>query len=418
MLKKFKKTTIIKFFYIFIVLIILLQTLPLFNASSQTNCLSNTNPSDKNVLEACKYIEEIRKLQLENDRPIAITLMPILAPLVTLLIAFFGWIWSIQKDKNIQSKEKAAQRQKDTEDEKRQFAEKEAQRQKDTKDKERQFEEKYNDIVTKLGSDSLSIQASNASALLNFLQPDHEKLLDDILIIVPVNLKKSICTQPAIQESLTRVLEKAIRVKLNSIQTGKVSEHLIKTLNISRTTLFRLNLEGLDFRFIEVDVAFANMRFANLNNTQLPKLRGIGVCLNNSRISRCNLQEARLNKSRCRKALFHDSILISATFKEADLRGAEFQKARLQSVHFNGAKLQGANFTQANLADTYFYDAKLDDFAMNSILKSYKSSWRRAHFDKDIKSQLDYLSDKSKKLIQNLSSTEPIYSDLELTDYT
>lgn len=346
------------------VLFFVLQPFGFLNALAEINCSSESLLKIKKAdWERCKSIEEIRKLKSENDRSLIVTF----TPYVTSLIALFSLIFNYQKEKK-------------------------AQRDKDTKDKERQLDEQYNSIVVGLGEESLSLQASNASALLNFLQPNHLRFLDDILTIVSVNLKKSVCREPAIQESLTRVLEKAIRIKLNEIKSVNSNKpclkHLKLNLNLSRTALFRLNFQNLDFSGVNVDIAFAKMRYANLNNSKIPKLRGMKACLYKAEISRCDLTEARLNKARCREAKFHNSILVSATFKEADLRGAEFHQARLQSAHFEGARLQGANFTAANLTDAYFKGAKLDDYSKKTILKSYKESWKRANFDDDIKTEL------------------------------
>jgi uncharacterized protein YjbI with pentapeptide repeats len=359
-----KKQPIKRLLFMIGVLFFVLQPFGFLNALAEINCSSESLLKIKKAdLERCKSIEEIRKLKSENDRSLIVTF----TPYVTSLIALFSLIFNYQKEKK-------------------------AQRDKDTKDKERQLDEQYNSIVVGLGEESLSLQASNASALLNFLQPNHLRFLDDILTIVSVNLKKSVCREPAIQESLTRVLEKAIRIKLNEIKSVNSNKpclkHLKLNLNLSRTALFRLNFQNLDFSGVNVDIAFAKMRYANLNNSKIPKLRGMKACLYKAEISRCDLTEARLNKARCREAKFHNSILVSATFKEADLRGAEFHQARLQSAHFEGARLQGANFTAANLTDAYFKGAKLDDYSKKTILKSYKESWKRANFDDNITTKL------------------------------
>lgn len=363
--KIFKKQPFKRLLFVIGVLFFLLQPFGFLNALAEINCSSESLLKIKKAdWERCKSIEEIRKLKSENDRSLIVTF----TPYVTSLIALFSLIFNYQKEKK-------------------------AQRDKDTKDKERQLDEQYNSIVVGLGGESLSLRASNASALLNFLQLNHLRFLDDILTIVSVNLKKSICPdEPAIQESLTRVLEKAIRLKLNAIKSVNSNKpflkHLKLNLNLSRTALFRLNFQNLDFSRVNVDIAFAKMRYANLDNSKIPKLRGMRACLYKAEISRCDLTEARLNKARCREAKFHNSILVSATFKEADLRGAEFHQARLQSAHFEGARLQGANFTAANLTDAYFKGAKLDDYSKKTILKSYKESWKRANFDDDIKTEL------------------------------
>lgn len=339
------------------------------DSTQEINCSLSTsgNIPEKTVLERCKYIEEIRKLKIENDRASGIFIwITILTPITGIITLFVTFSWSYinyRKDK----------RQKEDEYK---------------KDKDRKDDERFNEILTQLGSPSLSIKASAASSLLIFIEPFYKRFWKNILVTVPANLKKSISLEPAIQESLTYVLQNIVKAQLGI-------DAKFERLNLSRTSAFRLDFEGLDFKNIEVDIAFSKMRYANFKDAVICKLegkgglKGIGVCLNNAKMSKCKLHEARLNNSRCKNTQFHESVLTSATFKNSDLRQAQFQRAQLQSAHFESADLRGANFIKANIKDAYFIDAKFDDITKYSILKTYKKSWKKAHFDQDIKTELE-----------------------------
>lgn len=250
-----------------------------------------------------------------------------------------------------------------------------------------------------LGSDTPRVRLNAAAALSAFLGSGSPGLRVDLLAVIIANLK--IEPDRPVSDVLVRDLEVALRACLEPEKTKWQflhPLHLLPTswlplkrrdqlseLDLARALwLKRLDISKSDLSGLPVDLAFANLRQANLCDVTAPRnVRGWGVFLEYARLSRANLHEARLNKSHCAHAQFHKTRLVSATFKGADLRGASFQQAKLQAVHFERAWLQGAKFEEANVADTYFCDmqhnnaAKLDDSALMSL--STARNLDRAH---------------------------------------
>jgi len=252
-----------------------------------------------------------------------------------------------------------------------------------------------------------------------------------------VCLKEGFSVSETVREILSNALERTIRLKMNfrpipvkhnkknkknsffkkiMLCNSKVLnninfEPLSEKINLSRTRLIRINFENVNFYGMNVDIAFADLTQANLKSANIHRLRGIGVILNNAKLSRANLQEARLNETQCEGAYFHDSNLISATLKYANLMNAQFMRAKLQSAHFNGADLTGARFEGADINDAYFYGAYLDDVAKSSLINA--KNWKKsdkvegAHFDEDILQELKELESKrhERKESQKLASS-------------
>ena len=148
-------------------------------------------------------------------------------------------------------------------------------------------------------------------------------------------------------------------------------------VDLARVHLRRPELGDLDLHL--ADVAFADLRRADLDGAVLFRSRGYEVDVSGAGISRSNLEEVRWHRCVARETRFHDARMISAFLKEADLTGAEFQRARLQGAHLERSVLTGAKFEQAQLADAFFAGATLDEAAARSISRAV--GWETAHFD-------------------------------------
>lgn len=304
----------------------------------------------KDQLEQEKLRQEISKLENENDWLSSrwgrfLRAAPILTALVAVAAAALT-LWKHINETGRHRHDELVQREKES---------------------VRRFDEKFTSIVANLGAESPSLQASAAASLMTFLRPGHEEFFDDIFLLVVANL--GIKRDRVVRNLLTRVFEKAIRV------TTSQRDHL----DLSRTYLARVDLHDIDLNRTSLDIAFADLRSANLTGLNAFRLRGIKVNLEGARLSKSVLREGRFDQSRCRKAQFHGATLASSTFKGADLREAQFQKAGLQSVHLERADLRGARFEASNLSDAFFYGAQLDDAAMHSITRAL--GWQKAHFD-------------------------------------
>jgi hypothetical protein len=332
------------------------------------------NGLDSAELQDEKLRREIIDLELKNrSETSAWRLVLGLVPFTTALAAAAGVLITVWKYQT----ESARQRHLD--------------RQERDKENQRRFDQNFTQVVENLGAERSSLRASAAISLMTFLKPEYSSFHDQVYLVVLANLK--IEHDEAVTDSLVRVFEQAIRLRLLTVKPGERRN----LLNLSRAQLERVDLSNLDLS--EADLGFARLRGANLTGSNLKRARGIGVNLENARLSRADLTEARLRDADCRNAQFHEATLVSARLDgKADLRNAEFQQARLQSAHLRGAKLGGARFEEAKLNDAFFEGAVFDGSALRSIARGVaRESWQQAHFDDEIQAQLRRIAGLSRK---------------------
>lgn len=322
-----------------------------------------------------KLRQEILKLQLENKKLNSFWgLLPSYATFLTALVAVIGIIITIWKQINERSRQQELDRR---------------QRGMDRKQREddslRRLDEKFTSIISNLGSESISIQASAAVSIITFLKPEYRVFHDQVFMILLANLK--IPHSDSVNKLLIAGFEKAIRIRLQSAQE-KYEEFV---LDLSGSNLFRVDLSGLNLS--QADLGFAKLQGANLSNTNLSRVRGGEANLENARLSRANLEEARFRKAQLEGAQFHEARLVSADFRQTQLTKAQFYRAEMQSAHLEKANIIGAKFEQANLNDTFFYGTRLNAESLKSILKAF--NWQKAHFDDDVRAKLEELTNNS-----------------------
>jgi uncharacterized protein YjbI with pentapeptide repeats len=307
-----------------------------------------------------KLRQEILNLQLENKKRSSFwELLPSYATIVTTLVAVIGVFVTIW----------------------RQINERELDRKQREDESLRRLDEKFTSIVSNLGSESSSIQASAAVSILTFLKPEYKVFHDQVFMILLANLK--IQHDHAVNKLLIEGFEKAIRIQLQSLREKEEFE-----LDLSRSFLHRVDLSGLDLS--QADLGFAQLRGANLTDANLHRVRGMEANLEKARLSRANLNEARFRKARFAGAQFHGCNLVAADLKETDLREAQFYQAKMQSAHLEKANLSGAKFEQANLNDAFFRGTTLNAEALKNVIKAF--NWQKAHFDEDVKAKLEELA--------------------------
>jgi uncharacterized protein YjbI with pentapeptide repeats len=333
---------------------------------SRAHASEQSKLTDHEELQKEKLRQEIRKLQLDNEKlnnPWEVILS--YSPFFTVLVAAMGILVTIWK----QIYESSRQRKLDRD-----------QREVDSM---RRLDEKFTSIVTNLGSDSPPLQASAAVSVMTFLRPEYKAFYEQVFLILLANLK--IKHNKVINKLLITAFSLAIRKYLEYAQENDKNVEL----DLSHSYLDRVDLSGLDIN--QADVAFAQLRSANLTNANLHRVRGMKAILDKARLSRANLYEARFRQAQFRDAQFHEANIGAADLKETDLRGAQFHQAKMQSAHLDNAKLIGARFEQANLDNTFFYGASLDDLqTLKSIINAQK--WEKAHFDDEIKTKLEKLA--------------------------
>jgi uncharacterized protein YjbI with pentapeptide repeats len=334
---------------------------------------SAATPRTKEQLELEKLRQEVRKLELENDRA-GSTREAVLAwaPFVTVFVAVFGVAVPVLREVRQQ------RRQRQSELEQRAVEER------------RRFDDLFAQAVGNLGAETEAVRVSGAVTLHNFLRPEYEDFHEQVYSVLCANL--AVDHTRLVNRFIVRGFEKALRLHLSA----QANEGERPSIDLARCRLPRAELDGLELA--QVDIAFAVLREASLRGTNLFRARGFEVDLAKARLTDAKLGEARLHGAVCRGAHFHNARLVSAEFREtrkqpADLTSAEFFGARLQGAHFDGAVLRGARFDNANLADARFPGAVFDEVALRGILASEQvdgePTWRKAYFDDHIRQALE-----------------------------
>jgi uncharacterized protein YjbI with pentapeptide repeats len=325
--------------------------------------------------EVNKLREEVNKLQLENKKlqnPWERILS--FGTLVTALVALGGFLVTFWK----QMIETSRQRILDCE-------------QRDRESRQRadglrvRLEEQFNGIVSNLGSESPSVQASAAIQIMNFLKPEHQDFHNQVFLILNANLKVQLrnVQDEVLAQLLVDAFQQAIRIEIQADP-----DHQKTPIDLARTYLKRAELFELDLR--SADLAFADLRNANLKKSNLHRARGIEAKMEKARLSGADLGEARMREAILNGAQFHGTNLVSADLKKTELKEAEFQKAKLQSAHLEGADLTDARFEQANLNDAFFQGATFSPITLRSIINAV--NWEKAHYDAPVLASLRKLA--------------------------
>ena len=342
-----------------------------------------------------KLRQEILKLKAERQQiddlrqRQHLNLLTSYGSFITALVAVVGVIITIWRTSN----ENARQRKLD----RKQLTNERDQREVESR---RRLNEQFAITVKNLGAKQVSIRVSAAVSLLFFLRPESSFLYEQVYWILLANLK--IEHEDEINYFLVRAFEKAIRLQLKqALKEKRPFEVSLAHAHLKQINLSNLNLSQTDLlkktRDVpsQIDLGFADLQGANLTDTQLQRTRGIKVNLRKARLSNANLSEARLQGAVLERAILHGANLVAADLKSSNLRGVHFMQARLQSAHLHKTDLRGARFEQAYLADTYFLNLNPppDDDVLKSILNAH--DWEKAHFDQEIFSRLEALSEMS-----------------------
>jgi Pentapeptide repeats (8 copies) len=320
------------------------------------------SPTPSTVLQNEKLVQQIRQLEISNENASSpwryvIALAPTLAALAAILT--FGLGWSTQRSES--------RRQKDQD---RALRESES---------IREFDSRFTAVVTNLGSNSISLQASAASTLPIFLSPRYVGFRSHIIRVAIANLRLS--GDKVILNLLVDVLGAALRLEY----APDDQETSTETVDLADTYLRSLNIVGVSMRerfaADRADLTHGRMDHSDLWKSEFREALLIGASLRQA-----NLGQARFDGANLSHAILRGCRATSASLRGIDGRFAMLQGASLQSAHFEDADLRGARFDGANLADCYFLRTKLDEGALQSILRSQR--WRSAHFDRDIYDQL------------------------------
>jgi uncharacterized protein YjbI with pentapeptide repeats len=356
--------------------LVLLFTFLLFSApvhidGGQTSASPTQSTTEtRQELENNKLRQETIKLRLENQKlssPWVLLLE--YGPLLTALVAVGGFIFTFWK----QIAENQRQGRLD-------YTQREHDRQQQRDELQHKLEEQFSAIITNLGSESSSLQASAAVQIMGFLRPEYRNFHAQAFLILYANLKvqhnQNLQQNRTLGKLLVSAFEQAIRTQVSN----RVPQNSLTPIDLSRSYLNRAQLQNLDLT--AADIAFSDLRGANLTGTSLFRVRGYAVHLEKARLSRATLGEARLRKAFLNDTQFHEANLIAADLREANLSKAQFQQAKMQSAHLDRADLTGARFEHADLNDTFFFGATIPTATLKSILKA--KNWKKAHYDPSV----------------------------------
>lgn len=318
----------------------------------------NTSPMEgmtQDKLEAEKLRQEIRKLEIENRRLNSPwETLSSYATLLTAIVAVAGVFVTIWK----------------------QFLERQRDREQREAESRRRIDEKFSSIIADIGSDNTSLQVSATISLMTFLRDEYAEFHEQVYLILLANLKVKHKLQ--VNRLLIQAFSKALRLRIAS------ADDPLEEYDFTNTNLYRIDLSGMALK--NVDVAFAELELANMERSNLFRMKGYETNFKKAQFTDAKLIEARLAKANLEEAHFHRANLVAATLKETNLQGAQFFQAKLQSAHFEKADLRGARFEEADLNDTYFTGATFNTPALQSICRAFH--WEQAHFDDDVLAQL------------------------------
>ncbi len=332
---------------------LILTLRPAFPAQYSAIAETSSQSMSQTELESEKLRQEIRQLEIENNRLNSPwQTVSSYATLLTAIVAVAGVFITIWK----------------------QFLERQRDREQRETESKRRFDEEFSSIIANIGSENTSLQVSATISLMTFLRDEYVAFHEQVYLVLLANLKVKHKLQ--INRLLIQAFEKAFRLKVASL-AGKGN---LDGFDLTNAHLYRINLEGMDLR--NVDIAFAEMELANLEKTNLDRVKGYKTNLKKAQFTDASLVEARLAKATLEDAHFHRVNLVSSNLKDTNLRCAQFFQAKLQSAHLENADLSGARFEEADLNNTYFYGATFNLLALKSICKAY--NWEKAHYDDDI----------------------------------
>ena len=353
---------------------------------------SMTN-SDSTQLQQEKLRQEILQLEISNNQASGPqrTLLA-WAPFVTALgaIAAVGaTLWRQTTDLD------AARTQLGTEHEKtrigneqwrEQFLEDQTKnRQQGEQESLRRFDTSLTSVISNLGSGSETLQVNAAAALATFLKPRYAVFHEDLLVVLAANLR--LRPTEAVARVLRSDLERLLRLMLRD--PTSYGDAMPGELDLSRASLRRFDVTGVNFGTLVMDVAFADLSQARLADARLFRLRGREVVLERAYCSRSNLGEARLDGANCRGVVLHDANLISASLKDADLTGAQLQGASLQEAHFERSNLRGADFTGCDVANAFFRGASFDKVSIRTMARGSKRWRNNRNFDDETRQAVE-----------------------------
>ena len=333
--------------------------------------------------------QQIKQLQLQNDRSIAAwfwnvsatlgtivaALLAVAGVLVTIVVNFRQSTRSQKEAHNKDLEDHKAERERRDEEQKRWLEDHKAERERQDEEqqrwlkdqvaeREKRAEERFQSVVAGLGSEREEAKVGAAIMLRTFLQPGYKQFYRqsfdltvahlrlrpvdpntpaprDLNAPTPLDPSESVPLDP-LSQALITVFKESFPLACKALMDQEKSQFDPQSLDASRIRLDNAYLVESDLKGIWMREAFlikADLRKADLSEARLTK-----TCFGRANLRGTNLCKAYLYKADLRGAYLRGAYLRGAILRKADLRGAH-----LRGAHFNGANLNEADLNGAHL---------------------------------------------------------------------
>lgn len=300
-------------------------------------------PGVQSDLERAKLEQEIRKLELENERSASwLGVLLLLAPFVTVLVAIatFAAALAKQRSDNREQRIESSQTR--------------------LKEVQTRFDEQFSAAASGLGSDSPGLQAAGAASLLRIQQTADRDFQRDLLLFVVAELRVGV------DERIAPILREVFAYASRTVFDGSPGAALSQ-LNLTGAKLQEVDLSNVSLKGAAVCLEDANLSGANLQGTILWGIRGDGLILDKADCRKTNFGPSQLNRLQAYSCNFDGARLGSAKMRDAHLNGSTFRGAELQSAHFSGAELMSVDFSHADINQAIFVGATMNDVTRESL---------------------------------------------------
>jgi uncharacterized protein YjbI with pentapeptide repeats len=261
----------------------------------------------------------------------------------------------------------------------------------------------FADTITGLGATAEPTRVAAAS-MLNTLVRKGDDLMPDLFAFVTGQLRVN-GVPPSVATPLSRTLERLlptevarhpapVRPRRSRPERRSHRHDPLPVLALDHLRTVHLDLRGLDLRGWDVDVAFSDLRRAQLQDAVFGEVHGYGVRLDHAVLSGSWIRKGWLRKARLTGAYLHSARWDQVRLQEANLNGAQLQGAELKQAKFSAAMLRSTNFSGADIHEADFRDTPLENFdavTLRTLLRTHNLSWHTAQFDDDVRHELDRL---------------------------
>ena len=157
------------------------------------------------------------------------------------------------------------------------------------------------------------------------------------------------------------------------------------------------NLRGVDLeraKLMGAELVGAELMGAKLMRANLERAELMGAELMGANLKEAKLMGAKLMRANLVGAKLMRADLMGADLMEANLMQAKLREANLREADLKGAKLMRADLREADLREADLRGANIDEKCLKTILNSL--NWETAHFDYNVRNQLDGMAKRLK----------------------